>query len=131
MKISTTELLGIIVREMSSENIEITNVDIYEAAVKINNKVKVLITNDGYIVHRVNEGGGLEWKCIESMVDKVLELLKSPFKKGDYITEGVWSGTLIYVDDDEYIVVDLEENETVFHSPRSLENLYALGWRKG
>src|SRR5699024_9784425 len=76
MKNNTTELLSVIVKAMSKEGIELTNVELYEQAVKLNNEVKVCITNGGYLIHRVNEGGGISCVLKKSMINKVLELLK-------------------------------------------------------
>ena len=76
MKINTTELLSVIVKAMSDEGVELTNVKLYEQAVELNNEVKVCITNGGYLIHRVNEGGGISCTLEKSMVNKVLELFK-------------------------------------------------------
>lgn len=72
---NTTELLSLIVRGMSMNDTEITNVELYEQAVEINNKVKVCITNRGYFIHKANEGEG-EFCYLESdMLTKVLNIL--------------------------------------------------------
>lgn len=103
MKNNTTELLSAIVRTMSEEGMELTKVEIYEEAVDINNEVKVCITNGGYLIHRVNEGGGISCTLEKSMVNKVLELLKeSNWLPGDDIEAyGEWF-TLVVEEDDHY-----------------------------
>ena len=131
MDTNTTSLLHVIVSAMSSENIEITDVEIYKEAVDINNKVKVCIANDSYLVHRVNEGGGFRCWDNYDMIYRVLKLLKPDIKKGDYVTDGIMSGVLISVDEDKYTVVDLKKNETIYFNYKSLEELHELGWRKG
>ena len=106
MKNNTTELLSVIVKAMSEEGIELTNVKIYEEAVELNNEVKVCITNGGYLIHRVNEGGGISCTLEKSMVNKVLELLKKDeWLPGDDIEAyGEWF-TLV-VEDEYYRLLD-------------------------
>lgn len=127
---NTTELLRIIVNNMSHKGIELTDVKIYEEAVDINNQVKVCVTNNGFLIHRVNEGGGTRESFNGDMVDRVLELLKPTISKGDYITDGESSGRLINVGNDEYHVVNLKDNETIHCQTCSLEALQNMGWEK-
>lgn len=128
---NTTELLRIVLKGMSEKGIELDSVDLYKEAVDINNKVKVCIANDSYLVHRVNEGGGFRCWDNYDMIYRVLKLLKPDIKKGDYVTDGIMSGVLISVDEDKYTVVDLKKNETIYFNYKSLEELHELGWRKG
>ncbi|AVX47574.1 hypothetical protein C5023_000220 [Staphylococcus phage vB_SauM_0414_108] len=125
-----TELLSIIVEGMSKEGVELNHVEIYEEAVDINNQVKVCIGNNCYLVHRVNEGGGVRCWSEECMVDKVLELLKPTINKGDYITDGEQSGKLIRVEDGKYHIIDLKINETLYYDTFSLEELENMGWKR-
>lgn len=72
---NTTELLSMIVKAMSMNDTEITDVKIYEQAVEVNNKVKICITNRGYFTHRVNEGEGVFCYLESDMLTKVLNIL--------------------------------------------------------
>lgn len=127
---NTTELLRVIVNNMSHKGIELTDVKIYEEAVDINNQVKVCVTNNGFLIHRVNEGGGTRESFNGDMVDRVLELLEPTIKKGDYVTDTSATGVLIYAGDCKYHVVDLEDYEVFFPNPKSIEELRYEGWRK-
>lgn len=127
---NTTELLSLIVKTMSMSDTEITNVEIYEQAVEINNKVKVCITNRGYFIHKANKGKG-EFCYLESdMLMKVLELLKPTINKGDYVADDYTSGILIKIDEDKYNIVDFTSCETIYHKPKSLKELERQGWKK-
>lgn len=125
-----TELLSIIVKSMSIKGIEITNVKLYREAVDINNKVKVCITSRGYLVHRLNDGGGISCWSEELMIQEVLRLLEPAISKGDYITNGEQSGILIRVEDGKYHIVDLKINETLYYDTFSLEELENMEWKK-
>ena len=107
MKNNTTELLSAIVKAMSEEGIELTNVKLYEQAVELNNEVKVRISNGGYIINRVNERVGFSCALEKTMVDKVLELLKkNEWLPGDDIgAYGEWF-TLVVEEDDHYRLLD-------------------------
>lgn len=122
MENNTTKLLSVIVKAMSEEGIELTNVEIYEQAVDINNEVKVCITNGGYLIHRVNEGGGISLSTQRFMVNKVLELLtKDEWLPGDDIeVQGEWF-TLVVEEDNHYTVSNNE-----YCSYRLLDNNYKL-----
>ncbi|UXE02718.1 hypothetical protein Biyabedamokiny2_00148 [Staphylococcus phage Biyabeda-mokiny_2] len=124
-----TELLSIIVKSMSIKGIEITNVKLYKEAVDINNKVKVCITSRGYLVHRLNDGGGTSCWSEELMIQEVLRLLKPTISKGDYITDGKQSGMLIRVEEGSYHIINLDNSETIYYHPCSLKELDAMGWR--
>ena len=89
---NTTELLSVIVKAMSEEGIELTNVKLYEQAVELNNEVKVRISNGGYLINRVNECVGVICELEKTMVNKVLELFKeSEWLPGDDIEAyGAW-----------------------------------------
>ena len=110
IKNNTTELLSVIVKAMSEEGIELTNVKIYEQAVELNNEVKVCITNGGYLIHRVNEGGGISLSTERFMVNKVIELLKKDeWLPGDDIEAyGEWF-TLVMQESKYYIAGSAEE----------------------
>lgn len=119
-----TGLLSMITRGMSKEGIELTDVKLYEEAVELNNKVKVCIANNSFIVHKVNEGRGLTCWFDEYMVEKVLGLLKEDeWLLGDDIEwQGEWF-TLVAEQDALYA----ESNE--YCSYRLLDNNYALSER--
>ena len=121
---NTTKLLSAIVKAMSEEGIELTNVELYEQAVDINNEVKVCISNGGYLIHRVNEGGGISLSTQRFMVNKVLELLtKDEWLPGDDIeVQGEWF-TLV-VEESSYYA---EKNQ--YQVYRLLDNNYALSER--
>src|SRR5699024_7579696 len=125
MKINTTELLSVIVKAMSDEGVELTNVKLYEQAVKLNNEVKVCITNGGYLIHRVNEGGGISCTLEKSMVNKVLELFKeSEWLPGDDIEAyGEWF-TLVMQESKYYIAGSAEEHIIQYY--RLLDEDYYL-----
>lgn len=72
---NTTELLSIITKSMSEKGIELYHVDLYEQAVSINNKVKVCIGHNWFLVHKVGRGGGTSYYSTVGMLDKVLNLL--------------------------------------------------------
>ena len=124
MKNDTTELLSVIVKAMSEEGIELTNVKLYEQAVELNNEVKVWISNSGYLIHRVNEGGGISCTLEKSMVNKVLELFKeSEWLPGDDIEAyGEWF-TLV-VEESSYYA---EKNQ--YQVYRLLDENYSLSER--
>ena len=122
MKNNTTELLSVIVKAMSKEGIELTNVELYEQAVELNNEVKVRISNGGYLINRVNERDVISCALQKSMVNKVLGLLtKDEWLPGDDIElQGEWF-TLVVEEDNHYTV---SNNEYCFY--RLLDNNYKL-----
>ena len=71
-----TEVISVITKGMSEEGVELTSVELYAPTIKLNNEVKVKISNGGYIIHKINERGGIRCELEKSMVNKVLELLK-------------------------------------------------------
>lgn len=81
---NTTELLSAIVKAMSEEGIELTKVELYEQAIELNKKVKVCIGSTGkgnevwFLVRKVDAKYCIQFQLysIDSMLDKVLELLK-------------------------------------------------------
>lgn len=95
------ELLSIIAKGMSEEGIELTHVDLYEEAVGINNKVKVCLANEHFLVCNINTGGGIVYYSNDSMLDRVLELLtEDDWLPGDDIEAyGEWYTLLV---EDEY-----------------------------
>src|SRR5699024_7990538 len=125
MKINTTELLSVIVKAMRDEGVELTNVRLYEQAVEINNEVKVCITNGGYLIHRVNEGGGISCTLEKSVINKVLELLKKDeWLPGDDIEAyGEWF-TLVMEESKYYIAGSAEEHIIQYY--RLLDEDYYL-----
>ena len=85
---NTTELLSVIAKGMSEEGVELTNVELNEQAIELNKKVKVCIGSKGkgnevwFLVRKVDTKYCIQSQLysIDSMLDKVLELLK---EKGD------------------------------------------------
>ena len=134
MKINTTELLSVIVKAMSDEGIELTNVKLYEQAVELNNEVKVRISNGGYLINRVNECGGISCELEKSMVNKVLELFKeNEWLPGDDIEAyGEWFTLVVeessyYAEKNQYQVYRLlDENYSLSErmTPEDLKNNY-------
>ena len=125
MKINTTELLSVIVKAMSDEGVELTNVKLYEQAVELNNEVKVRISNGGYLINRVNECGGISCELEKSMVNKVLELFKeNEWLPGDDIEAyGEWF-TLVMQESKYYIAGSAEEHIIQYY--RLLDEDYYL-----
>lgn len=95
------ELLSTITKAMSEKDIELTHVDLYEEAVGINNKVKVCLANEHFLVCNINTGGGIVYYSNDSMLDRVLELLtEDDWLPGDDIEAyGEWYTLLV---EDEY-----------------------------
>src|SRR5699024_4129316 len=85
---------------------------------------KVCITNGGYLVHRVNEGGGISCTLEKSMVNKVLELFKeSEWLPGDDIEAyGEWF-TLVVEESGYYA----EKNQ--YQVYRLLDDTYTVAKR--
>ena len=125
MKNNTTELLSVIVKAMSKEGIELTNVELYEQAVKLNNEVKVRISNSGYIINKINDCGGISCALEKSMINKVLELLKKDeWLPGDDIEAyGEWF-TLVMQESKYYIAGSAEEHIIQYY--RLLDEDYYL-----
>ena len=134
MKINTTELLSVIVKAMSDEGVELTNVKLYEQAVELNNEVKVRISNGGYLINRVNECGGISCELEKSMVNKVLELFReNEWLPGDDIEAyGEWFTLVVeessyYAEKNQYQVYRLlDENYSLSErmTPEDLKNNY-------
>ena len=101
-----TEVISVITKAMSEEGVELTSVELYAPTIKLNNEVKVKISNGGYIIHKINERGGISCELEKSMVNKVLELLKKDeWLPGDDIEAyGEWF-TLV-VEDEYYRLLD-------------------------
>lgn len=121
---NTTELLSVIVKAMSEEGVELTSVELYAPTIKLNNEVKVKISNGGYIIHKINERGGIRCELEKSMVNKVLELLKKDeWLPGDDIEAyGEWY-TLV-VEESSYLA---EKNQYQYY--RLLDKNYSLSDR--
>lgn len=121
---NTTELLSLIVKTMSMNDNEITNVKIYEQAVEINNKVKIRITNRGYIINKENASTGAFCYLESDMLTKVLNLLfEDDWLPGDDIEAyGEWF-TLV-VEESSYYA---EKNQ--YQVYRLLDENYSLSER--
>lgn len=111
---NTTELLSVIVKGMSEEGIELTNVELYEQAIELNKKVKICIGMTGkgnevwFLVRKVDTKYCIQSQLysIDSMLDKVLELLtENDWLLGDDIEAyGEWF-TLV-IEDKYYRLLD-------------------------
>ena len=136
MKNNTTELLSVIVKAMSEEGIELTNVELYEQAVELNKEVKVCIGSTGkgnevwFLVRKVDTKYCVQFQLysIDSMLDKVLELFKeSKWLPGDDIEAyGEWF-TLV-VEESSYYTPGTSEKHTNIHY-RLLDDNYSLSER--
>ena len=118
------ELLSVITKGMSEEGVELTSVELYAPTIKLNNEVKVKISNGGYIIHKINERGGIRCELEKSMVNKVLELLTAvEWLPGDNIEAyGDWY-TLV-VEESSYLA---EKNQYQYY--RLLDKNYSLSER--
>lgn len=130
MKNNTTELLSVIVKAMSEEGIELTNVKIYEQAVELNNEVKVSISIGGYIIRKINESGGISCTLEKTMVNKVLELLKKDeWLPGDDIEAyGEWFTLVVeessyYTEKNQYQVYRLLDEDYSLSEKMTLKDL--------
>ena len=119
-----TEVISVITKAMSEEGVELTSVELYAPTIKLNNEVKVKISNGGYIIHKINERGGISCELEKSMVNKVLELLKKDeWLPGDDIEAyGEWY-TLV-VEESSYLA---EKNQYQYY--RLLDKNYSLSDR--
>lgn len=127
---NTTELLSIITKSMSEKGIELNHVDLYEQAVDINNKVKVCIGNNWFLVHKVARGGGFTYYSTEGMLDKVLELLtENDWLPGDDIEAyGEWFTLAVeegsyYAEKNQYQVYRLLDENYILSERMTLEDL--------
>ena len=130
MKINTTELLSVIVKAMSDEGVELTNVKLYEQAVELNNEVKVRISNSGYIINKINDCGGISCALEKSMINKVLELFKeSEWLPGDDIEAyGEWFTLVVeessyYAEKNQYQVYRLLDDNYTLSERMTLKDL--------
>ena len=119
-----TEVISVITKAMSEEGVELTSVELYAPTIKLNNEVKVKISKGGYIIHKINERGGISCELEKSMVNKVLELLKKDeWLPGDDIEAyGEWY-TLV-VEESSYLA---EKNQYQYY--RLLDKNYSLSER--
>lgn len=119
-----TEVISVITKAMSEEGVELTSIELYAPTIKLNNEVKVKISNGGYIIHKINERGGISCELEKSMVNKVLELLKKDeWLPGDDIEAyGEWY-TLV-VEESSYLA---EKNQYQYY--RLLDKNYSLSER--
>ena len=119
-----TEVISVITKAMSEEGVELTSVELYAPTIKLNNEVKVKISNGGYIIHKINERGGISCELEKSMVNKVLELLKKDeWLPGDDIEAyGEWY-TLV-VEESSYLA---EKSQYQYY--RLLDKNYSLSER--
>lgn len=118
------ELLSIITKRMSEKGIELTHVDLYKKAVGINNKVKVCLASEYFLVCNINSGGGVTYYSNDLMLNRVLELLtEDDWLPGDDIEAyGEWF-TLV-VEESSYYA---ERNE--YQVYRLLDENYSLSER--
>lgn len=118
----TEELLSIITKRMSEKGIELNHVDLYEQAVGINNKVKVCLASEYFLVCNVDSGDGVIYHSSDSMLNKVLYLLtENKWLPGDDIESyGEWF-TLVVEEDNHYTILSNE-----YCSYRLLDNNYKL-----
>ena len=126
------ELLSIITKGMSEKDIELMDIKLYKEAVELNKKVKVCIGMTGrgnevwFLVRRVDTKECIQFQLysIDSMLDKVLELLKKDeWLPGDNIEAyGEWY-TLI-VEESSYLA---EKNQYQYY--RLLDKNYSLSER--
>lgn len=130
MKNNITELLSVIVKAMSEEGIELTNVKIYEQAVELNEEVKVSIRNHCFLVYKVVRGGGFKFYSTDGMLDKVLELFKeSKWLPGDDIEAyGEWFTLVVeessyYAEKNQYQVYRLLDENYSLSERMTLEDL--------
>ncbi len=130
MENNTTELLSMIVKAMSKEGIELTNVEIYEQAVELNKEVKVCIGNNWFLVHKVGRGGGFTFYSTVGMLDEVLELLtKGEWLPGDDIEAyGEWFTLVVeessyYAEKNQYQVYRLLDDNYSLSDRMTLEDL--------
>ena len=95
------ELLSTITKGMSENDIELTHVDLYEQAVGINNKVKVCLDGEHFLVCNVDSGGGIIYYSNDPMLNRVLDLLTvDDWLPGDTIE--YYGELLTLVEDEEY-----------------------------
>ena len=138
MKINTTELLSVIVKAMSDEGVELTNVKLYEQAVELNNEVKVCIGSTGkgnevwFLVRKVDTKYCIQFQLysIDSMLGKVLELLKKDdWLPGDDIEAyGEWFTLVVeessyYAEKNQYQVYRLLDKNYSLSERMTLEDL--------
>ena len=131
MKNNTTELLSVIVKAMSEEGVELTDVKIYEQAVELNNEVKICILDKGgYLVHRVHEGGGERYAYKDNMLARVLhELRFSDWLPGDDIEAyGEWFTLVVeessyYAEKNQYQVYRLLDDNYTLSERMTLKDL--------
>ena len=94
------ELLSVITKGMSENDIELTHVDLYEQAVGINNKVKVCLDGEHFLVCNVDSGGGIIYYSNDPMLNRVLDLLTvDDWLPGDDIENGLDWGKLVVEND--------------------------------
>ena len=127
------EVISVITKGMSEKDIEFTDIKLYKEAVELNKKVKVCIGMTGkgnevwFLVRRVDTKECIQFQLysIDSMLDKVLELLKKDeWLPGDNIEAyGDWF-TLV-VEESSYLA---EKSQYQYY--RLLDKNYSLSDRK-
>ena len=135
---NTTELLSVIVKAMSEEDIELTNVELYEQAVELNKEVKVCIGATGkgnevwFLVRKVDIKYCVQFQLysIDSMLDKVLELFKEDdWLPGDDIEAyGEWFTLVVeessyYAEKNQYLVYRLLDENYSLSERMTLKDL--------
>lgn len=127
---NTTELLNVIEKGMSEEGVEVTNVKLYEEVVELNNKVKVRISESGYLINRASEFGVFRRERETSMLIKVLEIFKeSEWLPGDVIEAyGEWFTLVVeeynhYTESNKYCSYRLLDDSHTLSERKTLEDL--------
>lgn len=124
------ELLSTITKSMSEKDIELTHVDLYEEAVGINNKVKVCLANEHFLVCNINSGGAIIYYDNEPMLNRVLDLLtEDEWLPGDDIEAyGEWFTLVVeessyYAEKNQYQVYRLLDDNYSLSKRMTLEDL--------
>ena len=133
-----TEVISVITKGMSEKDIEFTDIKLYKEAVELNKKVKVCIGMTGrgnevwFLVRKVNTKKCIQFQLysIDSMLDKVLELLKEDeWLPGDDIEAyGEWFTLVVeessyYAEKNQYQVYRLLDDNYTLSERMTLKDL--------
>ena len=133
-----TEVISVITKGMSEKDIEFTDIKLYKEAVELNKKVKVCIGMTGrgnevwFLVRRVDTKYCIQFQLysIDSMLDKVLEMLKEDeWLPGDDIEAyGEWFTLVVeessyYAEKNQYQVYRLLDENYSLSERMTLEDL--------
>ena len=133
-----TEVISVITKGMSEKDIEFTDIKLYKEAVELNKKVKVCIGMTGrgnevwFLVRRVDTKYCIQFQLysIDSMLDKVLEMLKEDeWLPGDDIEAyGEWFTLVVeessyYAEKNQYQVYRLLDENYSLSERMMLEDL--------